>query len=86
MACFYLQQGIILKDEDTFFIEPLWNYTKKNETNPFFTTSSPLNNTSDQTESHPHIIIKRSALQHLGSRKKNKDDLGHCGYSGTNLA
>ena len=74
----FFQQGVIHKDEDTFFIEPLWNYTNaRNTTNRSSSTSNESN-----FDSHPHLIVKRSALQHLNSRRKTKDDLGHCGYSG----
>jgi len=70
------QQGIILKDEHTYFIEPVWNYTSAEEN---------ASSSASQDESHPHVIVKRSALQQLNSRRKKKDDLGHCGYSGKML-
>lgn len=58
-------------DDNEFIIEPLWNHT-----------SSSAESNSTEEEAHPHVIYKRSIFKHLQERKEDKDDLGHCGYSG----
>ncbi|XP_076815322.1 A disintegrin and metalloproteinase with thrombospondin motifs 6-like isoform X1 [Clavelina lepadiformis] len=73
-------QGIILKDDDMFFIEPLWNHSITNKSENV-SRSSLHDDMDEEEDSHPHVIVKRSALEHLQERRKDKDDLGHCGYS-----
>nr|CAB3220001.1 A disintegrin and metalloproteinase with thrombospondin motifs 6 [Phallusia mammillata] len=64
-------QGVIVRDDDTFFIEPAWNHT----------TTNSSNGDTQSEGGHPHVILKRSVLEHLKERRENEDDLGHCGYS-----
>ncbi|XP_039261164.2 A disintegrin and metalloproteinase with thrombospondin motifs 6-like isoform X1 [Styela clava] len=82
-------QGIISKDDADYLIEPLWNHTvassNSSENLTSSTTSSPFMEeeaqNEEELEGHPHVIYKRSVLRHLHERRKNKDDIGHCGYS-----
>lgn len=78
---FFLQQGVILKDDDHYFVEPLWNNTN-GDRNYFSTTSSPLNEITDDKESHPHVIVKQSKSQRFANEQKNRKDSESCGYSG----
>ena len=80
IVCF--QQGIILKDNDTYFIEPLWNHTRMKNISDSFTTSSPLNELMWEEESHPHVVVKRSMSRHHRKSHKDDDELGHCGFAG----
>lgn len=86
----FIQQGVIAKDDSEYVIEPLYNQTSiSNDTDDNSypsTTSSPFSEeasmSEERSEGHPHVIYKRSIFRHLQQRKKSKDDLGHCGYSG----
>ncbi|XP_002127703.3 A disintegrin and metalloproteinase with thrombospondin motifs 6 [Ciona intestinalis] len=74
-------QGLITKDDDTFFIEPKWNHTSNSTSSEFSTTASP----QEVEEGHPHVIVKRSAIRRLMEKTENDDELGHCGNAEVDL-
>ena len=72
-SCFFSQQGVIHKGEDTYFIEPQWKAIN----------SSGYLLEDDFDDGHPHVIVKRSTG---AAHPDEGSSMGSCGNRGTNIA